>query len=106
MKRNIHPLPNNNKKNPTTYTPNISFINKTDNNQKNIAPILHTPPTRPMSQNQKNPNIKRMSPAEMQVRRDKGLCYGCDDKFSFTQKCPNRQLMLLQYDDKTARDNA
>ncbi|CAJ2644751.1 unnamed protein product [Trifolium pratense] len=33
------------------------------------------------------------------IRRDKGLCYWCDEKFSFTHKCPNRQLMLLQYDD-------
>lgn len=64
-----------------------------------MAPILHTPLTRPMSQNQKNPNINRMSPTEMKVRRDKGLYYWCHDKFSFTHKCPNRQLMLLQYDD-------
>ncbi|MCI01892.1 hypothetical protein A2U01_0022921, partial [Trifolium medium] len=35
----------------------------------------------------------------MQIRRDKGLCYWCDEKFSFTHKCPNRQLMLLQYED-------
>ncbi|KAI5405361.1 hypothetical protein KIW84_052223 [Lathyrus oleraceus] len=35
----------------------------------------------------------------MQLRRAKGLCYWCDDKFSFTHKCPNRQLMLLHYDD-------
>ncbi|KAK2367199.1 hypothetical protein QL285_080510 [Trifolium repens] len=66
---------------------------------KNLTPILNTPPTRPMSQFQKNPNIKRISPAEMQLRRDKGLCYWCDDKFSFTHKCPNRQLMMLNYDD-------
>jgi hypothetical protein len=52
-----------------------------------------------MSQFQKNPNIKRISPAEMQLRRDKGLCYWCDEKFSFTHKCPNRQLMMLHYDD-------
>ncbi|PNX96484.1 Ty3/gypsy retrotransposon protein [Trifolium pratense] len=52
-----------------------------------------------MSQFQTNPNVKRISPAERQLRRDKGLCYWCDDKFSFTHKCPNRQLMLLQYED-------
>ena len=32
----------------------------------------------------------------MQLRREKGLCYFCDEKFSFTHKCPNRQLLLLQ----------
>ncbi|GAU25204.1 hypothetical protein TSUD_151040 [Trifolium subterraneum] len=86
-----------------TYQNNYSNIKplttKPENSTRNSAPILNTPPTRPMSQFQKNPNIKRISPAEMQIRRDKGLCYWCDEKFSFTHKCPNRQLMLLQYDD-------
>lgn len=39
-----------------------------------------------------------MSAAEIQLRRDKGLCYFCDDKFSYTHKCPNRHLMMLQID--------
>jgi hypothetical protein len=81
------------------YSTNKPFTAKPENSTRNSAPILNTPPTRPMSQMQKNPNIKRISPAEMQIRRDKGLCYWCDEKFSFTHKCPNIQLMLLQYDD-------
>ncbi|GAU12540.1 hypothetical protein TSUD_182540 [Trifolium subterraneum] len=85
--------------NNTNYATNKPFTNKPETITRNSAPILNTPPTRPMSQFQKNPNIKRISPAEMQVRRDKGLCYWCDDKFSYTHKCPSRQLMLLQYDD-------
>ena len=32
----------------------------------------------------------------MQLRREKGLCYFCDENFSFNHKCPNRQLLLLQ----------
>ncbi|CAJ2635781.1 unnamed protein product [Trifolium pratense] len=87
------------KSNHTNYSTNQPFTNKPETITRNSAPILNTPPTRPMSQFQKNPNIKRISPAERQVRRDKGLCYWCDDKFSYTHKCPNRQLMLLQYDD-------
>ncbi|XP_050877871.1 uncharacterized protein LOC127081688 [Lathyrus oleraceus] len=85
--------------NPSTYIKPPFNSSKLEINQRNTAPILNTPPTRPMSQFQKNPNIKRISPAEMQLRRDKGLFYWCDDKFSFTHKCPNRQLMLLHYDD-------
>ena len=74
--------------------------NKPENNQKaNHTPLLQTPPTRPMNPNQRNPNIKRISPAEMQLRREKGLCYWCDEPFSITHKCPNRQVMMLQYDD-------
>ncbi|PNX92889.1 Ty3/gypsy retrotransposon protein [Trifolium pratense] len=84
--------------NTTNYSTNKP-LNKPEILTRDSAPILNTPPTRPMSQFQKNPNIKRISPAERQVRRDKGLCYWCDEKFSFTHKCPNRQLMLVQYDD-------
>nr|KYP44409.1 hypothetical protein KK1_034096 [Cajanus cajan] len=32
----------------------------------------------------------------MQVRRDKGLCFTCDDKFSPNHKCPNKQYFVLQ----------
>ena len=32
----------------------------------------------------------------MQLRREKGLCYFCDEKFLFNHKCPNRQFLLLQ----------
>jgi hypothetical protein len=87
------------KSNPNTYPTNKPVTNKPDINYKNSTPILNTPPTRPMDQNQKNPNIRQISPAEMQLRRDKGLCYWCNDKFSFTHNCPNRQLMMLHYDD-------
>ncbi|MCI12891.1 hypothetical protein A2U01_0033999, partial [Trifolium medium] len=87
-----------------SHNTNKPNVNKPDYTTRNAAPILNTPPTRPMSQFQKNPNIKRISPAEMQLRGDKGLCYWCDDKFSFTHKCPNRQLMLLHYDDDDDKD--
>ncbi|KAI5400552.1 hypothetical protein KIW84_065441 [Lathyrus oleraceus] len=35
----------------------------------------------------------------MQLRREKGLCYYCDEKFSFRHRCPNKHLYLLQLDD-------
>nr|KYP54675.1 hypothetical protein KK1_000870 [Cajanus cajan]KYP54677.1 hypothetical protein KK1_000872 [Cajanus cajan] len=35
----------------------------------------------------------------MQIRREKGLCYFCDDKFTFNHKCPNRKFMFLQLDE-------
>lgn len=40
----------------------------------------------------------------MQVRRDKGLCYYCDDKFSFQHRCPNKKSFLLQLDDISPDD--
>lgn len=35
----------------------------------------------------------------MQLRREKGLCYYCDEKFSPTHKFPNNHMLLLQTDD-------
>jgi len=57
-----------------------------------LSPLLPTPSTPPFRHN----TVKKMSPAEMQLRREKGLCYFCDEKFTFNHKCPNRQLLLLQ----------
>lgn len=98
--KNIVPVPQK-----SSYHQNRTHFNPTRNDQTQATekapnpPLLPTPPTRPMSQLQKNPAIKRISPAEMQLRREKGLCYFCDDKFSFSHKCPNKQLMLLELHD-------
>lgn len=35
----------------------------------------------------------------MQLRREKGLCYFCDEKFTFNHKCPNRQMLFLQLEE-------
>lgn len=35
----------------------------------------------------------------MQIRKSKGLCFNCDEKYSPTHKCPNKKLLLLQWDD-------
>jgi len=32
----------------------------------------------------------------MQLRREKGLCFTCDAKFSPSHRCPNKQYLLLQ----------
>jgi hypothetical protein len=67
--------------------------NTTQNQQKNqLPPLLPTPNQKPMA-------IRNISPAEMQLRREKGLCYFCDDKFSHTHRCPNRRLMMLHLTD-------
>ncbi|XP_062104440.1 uncharacterized protein LOC133815643 [Humulus lupulus] len=44
--------------------------------------------------------IKKLSPTELKERRDKGLCFTCDEKFHFGHKCKNRMLILCGYDDE------
>jgi len=36
----------------------------------------------------------------MQLRREKGLCFTCDEKFSPSHKCPNMQYLFLQLQDE------
>nr|KYP49650.1 hypothetical protein KK1_028622 [Cajanus cajan] len=82
---------------PTTYT-----YPKFHNSQ---PPLLPTPNQKPSYPNTQNPQItpanpiRKMTQAEMQVRRDKGLCYTCDEKFTPQHRCPNRHFMILQVDD-------
>lgn len=39
--------------------------------------------------------VKRLSPMEMKVRRDKGLCYNCSEKYSPGHRCRTQKLYLL-----------
>ncbi|KAJ1378174.1 Transposon Ty3-I Gag-Pol polyprotein [Sesbania bispinosa] len=45
-----------------------------------------------------------MSPAEMLLRREKGLCYTCDKKFSPSQRCPNKQYLWLHMEEEDNLD--
>lgn len=38
--------------------------------------------------------FKHLSAAEIQERRDKGLCFSCDEKFSTSHRCKNRILIM------------
>jgi len=44
-----------------------------------LPPLLPTPFEQPL----RNGNVKKVSPAKMQMHRVKGLSYFCDVKFSF-----------------------
>nr|XP_016462819.1 PREDICTED: uncharacterized protein LOC107785918 [Nicotiana tabacum]XP_016462821.1 PREDICTED: uncharacterized protein LOC107785918 [Nicotiana tabacum]XP_016462822.1 PREDICTED: uncharacterized protein LOC107785918 [Nicotiana tabacum]XP_016462823.1 PREDICTED: uncharacterized protein LOC107785918 [Nicotiana tabacum]XP_016462824.1 PREDICTED: uncharacterized protein LOC107785918 [Nicotiana tabacum] len=39
--------------------------------------------------------LKRLTPTEIQGRREKGLCYYCDEKYSASHKCKNLPQLLL-----------
>ena len=41
--------------------------------------------------------IKRLSPAQVEERRKKGMCYNCDDKWSLDHKCKGAKLFLLEW---------
>ncbi|KAF8369296.1 hypothetical protein HHK36_032691 [Tetracentron sinense] len=41
------------------------------------------------------PPIKRLTPLEAKERRDKGLCYNCDEKFAPGHQCKVQKLFLM-----------
>ena len=42
------------------------------------------------------PSIKKISQVELQARREKKLCYYCDEKYELGHKCKRRQIYLLE----------
>jgi ribosomal protein L36 len=57
-----------------------------------LPPLLPTSSVPPLRAN----SVKKISPSEMLIRREKRLCYFCDENFSFNHKCLNKQYMFLQ----------
>ncbi|XP_062118280.1 uncharacterized protein LOC133831890 [Humulus lupulus] len=48
--------------------------------------------------------VKKLTPAEIREKREKGLCFSCDDKYSFGHKCKNRILILSGLDEEDDRE--
>lgn len=51
------------------------------------------------------PTIKRLTPAEMQIRRDKGLCFNCDKKFVPGHRCKRLFLIDLVEDETSSEED-
>ncbi|XP_014499211.1 uncharacterized protein LOC106760262 [Vigna radiata var. radiata] len=85
-----------------TLTPNTSQPIHQTIKSTNLPPLLPTPTT--ASTTIRNTHIKRITPAEMQLRREKWLYYRCEEKFSPTHRCPNKQYLLLQCQNADSAD--
>nr|KYP63732.1 Transposon Ty3-G Gag-Pol polyprotein [Cajanus cajan] len=79
----------------STYNRNLNTNPKTNT----LPALLPTPNQKPSTQTGVPTNVKKISLAEMQLRRDKGLCYTCNDKFTPSHRCPNKQYLLLHFDE-------
>ena len=49
-------------------------------------------------------SIKRLILTEAQKRREKGLCYYCDERYSRSHKCKSLPQLLLMEDDREATE--
>ncbi|WVZ00448.1 hypothetical protein V8G54_026517 [Vigna mungo] len=63
-----------------------------------MPPLFPTPPHTTQSHHNGTP-IKRLTPTEQQIKRDKGLCYWCDEKFTPHHKFLNKHFMLYQLEE-------
>ncbi|KAH9775893.1 hypothetical protein KPL71_006536 [Citrus sinensis] len=54
-----------------------------------LPPLLPTP----------NLPIRRLTPAELRDKRENGLCYNCDKKYSANHHCRSKFLLLMGTDD-------
>ncbi|XP_026396574.1 uncharacterized protein LOC113291233 [Papaver somniferum] len=61
-----------------------------------------TLPSTPTRLEPNTPPIKKLTPAQMKVRRDKGLCYNCDELYKRVHICKNQQLFMLIASDDVA----
>ncbi|XP_043724096.1 uncharacterized protein LOC122671070 [Telopea speciosissima] len=68
-----------------------------------ISPTVTKP--LPSSTASKTLPVRKLSPAEIKARRDKGLCYYCDDKFMPGHKCKNKFMLLVGEDDESCETN-
>ncbi|KAM2966317.1 hypothetical protein FF1_026743 [Malus domestica] len=59
--------------------------------------VLHTPTTPPITSSVKPSNftVKRLTPVEIQRKREKGECWFCDEKWRTGHNCANKQLLML-----------
>lgn len=88
-----NPVQTHSSRTPTTYSTNTrNFRN----------------PTYTSSSSNTKPNsyiIKRLTPAEMQKRREMGLCYNCDEKYVPGHLCKKQQIYMLKVGDEIEDEN-
>ncbi|TXG51683.1 hypothetical protein EZV62_024207 [Acer yangbiense] len=76
----------------TNYYPN-TYQNPPPHKSNNqyIPPAV----TYPSRKNIEHIPIKKLTPIEMKVRRDKGLCYNCDETYTFGLQCAKKKIYML-----------
>ena len=98
---------------PSATTMTIPSVNKlpppshvhVPNNIPNSSPVASAPQQYPKQTNLPallpTPNlpVRRLTPAELRDKREKGLCYNCDKKYSANHRCRSKFLILMGTDD-------
>ncbi|XLU27150.1 hypothetical protein S245_063216 [Arachis hypogaea] len=92
-------LPPRNTYSPANHRTQFTLQNSTNSSRtttrSSLPPLLPTPLQRPALTTTKN-SIRGLTPNKIQCKREKGLCYWCDERFSVSHRCSNHLFMLFQ----------
>ena len=50
------------------------------------------------------PQPTRLTPQQLDERREKGLCFNCENKYNKGHKCGENKLFYIDYEDEEADD--
>nr|KYP41837.1 hypothetical protein KK1_036762 [Cajanus cajan] len=89
---------------PKTQATNTSSITSQSIRSTSLPPLLSFPQSSTSISNTKTNPVKKLTAAEMQLHQEKGLCFTCDDKFTMSHRCPNKQYFVLQVDEDVVLD--
>jgi hypothetical protein len=81
-------LPNRSSFSPKSHAPASS------SNPPSFKPTMSVTPPKPQTP------IKRLSPEELQARRDKGLCYNCEERYQRGHRCKRLFNLLIVTPDR------
>jgi len=73
-----------------------------------ITPHVSSPPIRPVSTpsllppppRQPGPSVKRFSLEEIASRRERGLCFNCEEKYHRGHRCASRVFLIVAEEDE------
>ncbi|XP_026447045.1 uncharacterized protein LOC113347590 [Papaver somniferum] len=69
------------------------------------TPFITHPPT-PTKTDPPLPPIKNLTPQQMKIHRDKGLCYNCDEFYRTGHICKTQQLFMLVANEEELSDQS
>lgn len=87
------------------FTPTTRSVSSTQPITKTSFLSSTTPQkTQPQTQNKQTLPLRRLSAVEMQARKDKGLCFNCDERFFMGHKCKPMLFQCLLAEESESLD--
>ena len=50
------------------------------------------------------PQPRRLTPQQLEGKREKGICYSCDSKYTKSHKCAEKKLFYIDYEEEEEKE--